>query len=123
MRSPQRLAEAEKHTRFALSVISVLRQLSEHLELPTPSPLVEEVVALARAQRRALRAAHAQLEADPLMAHLLTSRLEYRKAVQRATKSDKRIEELVRSSFFIAQSLSFRGGIDEWRKLLAIYPS
>ncbi len=56
------------------------------------------------------------------MAHLLESRIAYRHAVERATKSDKRIEELVRSSFFIAQSLSFRGGIDDWRKLLAIFP-
>src|SRR5260221_8771634 len=39
-----------------------------------------------------------------------------------ATKSTKRIEDIVRSSFFIAQSLHFRGGIDDWRKLLAIFP-
>ena len=34
----------------------------------------------------------------------------------------KRVEEMVRSSFFIAQSLPFRGGIDDWSKLLAIFP-
>jgi len=66
--------------------------------------------------------AHAQLEADPLLAHLLKSRVAYRRADEHRTKSGKRMEDLVRSTFFVAQSLSFRGDIDDWRKLLAIFP-
>ena len=77
---------------------------------------------LGRAQRRALKAAHIQLEADPLLAHPLKSRMAYRDVDERSGESTKRIEEMVSSSFFIAQSLDFRGGIDDWRKLLAIFP-
>jgi hypothetical protein len=32
------------------------------------------------------------------------------------------MEEVVCSSFFTAQSLRFRGDIDDWRNLLAIFP-
>lgn len=32
------------------------------------------------------------------------------------------MEDSVRSTFFTAQSLNFRGDIDDWRKLLAIFP-
>jgi len=57
---------------------------------------------------------------EPLMARLLKSRISYRHADARGGKSTKRIEEMVCSSFFIAQSLHFRGDIHDWRKLLAI---
>jgi hypothetical protein len=70
-----RLIEAEKQTRQVLNGLSVLRQLGEHLDLPTAPPLLEELLALARAQRRALKATHTQLEADPLLGHLLKSRI------------------------------------------------
>lgn len=116
------LSEAEKQLRLALDAISVLRQLGEHLDLPTTPALVDELVALARAQRRTLRAAHLQLEADPLLAHLLKSRTLYRQADARGGKSTKRLEDTVRSTFFVAQSLNFKAGIDDWRRLLAIFP-
>lgn len=84
--------------------------------------VLEELVALARAQRRTLKAAQTQLEADPLFAHLLKSRSAYRRADEHRTKSGKRMEDLVRSTFFVAQGHQFRGDIDQWRKLLAIFP-
>jgi hypothetical protein len=80
------------------------------------------LVALARAQRRALKAAHTELEADPLLAHLLKSRISYRHVNERSGKSCKPVEKMVRSSFFVAQSREFRGGIKDWRNLLAIFP-
>jgi hypothetical protein len=112
----------KKQTRLVLNGLSVLKQFGEHLDLPTAPALLDELVALARAQCRALRAAHSQLEADPLLAHLLKSRITYRHVDERGGKSGKRVEEMVRSSFFIAQSLHFSGGIDDWRKLLGIFP-
>jgi hypothetical protein len=117
-----RLAQAEKHVRIVAASLSVLRQMNERMNLPTTAEVLDELVALARAQRRTLRAAHAQLEAAPLFAHLLKSRIAYRKADESRTKSGKRMEDLVRSTFFVAQSLGFRGDFGEWRKLLAISP-
>ena len=122
VKPPNRLIEGEKQTRLVLNGLSVLSQLGEHLDLPTTPPLLDELGSLARAQRRTLKAAHTQLEADPLLAHLLKSRISYRHVDERGGKSGKRVEGMVRSSFFIAQSLHFRGGIDDWRKLLAIFP-
>ena len=118
-----RLEEAEKHIRIVAASLSVLRQMNERLVLPTRADVLDELVALARAQRRALKAAHTQLEADPLFSHLLKSRIAYYRADESRSKSGKRMEDLVRSTFFTAQSLRFRGSIDEWRKLLAIFPS
>jgi len=80
-------------------------QLSELLSLPIAKPLLEELLALTRAQRRALMAAHRQLEADPLLAHLLDSRIQYRKEIEHQSKSGRRMEEFGRNSFF----LGFRG--------------
>jgi hypothetical protein len=116
------LIEAEKQACLGLNSLSVLRQISERLDLPISAPLLEELVALTRAQRRALRAAHRQLEADPLLAHLLESRISYRKGDEHRTKSGKRLEEMVRSSFLRAQSIGFHGEIEDWRSLLAIFP-
>jgi len=53
---------------------------------------------------------------------ILKSRIACRRVDERSGKSGKRVEEMVRSSFFIGQSLHFRGGIDDWEKLLAIFP-
>jgi hypothetical protein len=63
-----------------------------------------------------------RLEANPLFVHLLKSRIAYRRADESRTKSGKRMEDLVRSAFFTAQSLRFHGDLDQWRKLLAIFP-
>ena len=122
MQFQNRLIEAEKQTRLVVAGLSILRRLGEHLDLQTAPALIDELVALARAQRRTLKAAQAQLEADPLFAHLLKSRISYHRADESRTKSGKRMEDLVRSTFFVAQSLQFRGDIDQWRKLLAIFP-
>jgi hypothetical protein len=116
------LIDAEKHCRSALQGLSVLCQLSERLSLPIAKPLLEEPLALTRAQRRALKAAHLQLEADPFWAHLLESRVRYRKEVEHPSKSGRRLEEFGRESYFLAQSLGFRGEFHEWRGLLAIIP-
>jgi hypothetical protein len=116
------LIEAEKQACLGLNGLSVLRQISERLDLPISAPLLEELVALTRAQRRTLRAAHRQLEADPLLAHLLESRIAYRKSDEHRTKSGKRLEEMVRSSFIRAQSIGFRWEVEDWRALLAIFP-
>jgi hypothetical protein len=117
-----RLEEAEKHIRIVAASLSVLRQMNERLHLPTTNGVLEELVALARAQRRTLKAAQAQLEADPLFSHLLKSRIAYSRADETRTKLGKRMEELVCSTFFVAQGLRFRGDIHDWRKLLAIFP-
>lgn len=123
MKSSTALIEAEKHARLALNGLSILRQISERLDLPTPGSLLEEFIALARAQRRALRAAHRQLEADLLMAHLLESRVAFRRAdANQKTKSGKRVDEMVMSSFFRARAVGFHGEVEEWRTLLEIYP-
>jgi len=65
----------------------VLWQLSEKLDLPTGPFLIEELVALARAQRRTLCAAHRQLQGHPLLAHLLKSRIAYRQKDEHRTNS------------------------------------
>src|SRR5471030_2591885 len=119
---PPNRRKSKKQTRLVLNGLSVLKQLGEHLDLPTAPALLDELVALARAQRRALKAAHTQLEADPLLAHLLKSRITYRHVDERGGKSGKRVENMLRLSFFLAQSLHFRGGIDDWRKLLGCRP-
>lgn len=92
------------------------------MELPISDALLEELHALARAQRRVLRVAHKQIETDPLLAHLLASRVSYRKADEHRTKSGKHLEHMVHMSFQQAEDLGFRGRINEWRDLLAIYP-
>jgi hypothetical protein len=117
-----RLVEAEKQIRQVVSGLSILRQLSERLNLPVTPTILDELVALGRAQRRALKAAHAQLQGDPLFAHLLKSRIAYYREDEHRTKSGKRLEELVCSTFFTAQGLGFRGDFGDWRKLLAIFP-
>jgi hypothetical protein len=82
-----RLEEAEKHIRIVAASLSMLRQMNERLELPTRTDVLDELVALARAQRRTLKATQAQLEADPLFAHLLKSRIAYyRDGVASVTK-------------------------------------
>jgi hypothetical protein len=106
---------------LALNGLSILRQISERLNLPTAGSLLEEFIALARAQRRTPRAAHRQLEADPLMAHLLESRIVFRRADAHRTKSGKRADEMVMSSFFRARAVGFRGEVEERRALLEIY--
>ena len=122
MQFQNRLVEGEKQVRQVSSGQSILRQLSERLSLPVTPTTFDELVALGRAQRRTLKAAQAQLETDPLFGHLLKSRIAYYRADESRSKSGKRMEDLVRSTFFSAQSLRFRGSIDEWRKLLAIFP-
>ncbi len=117
-----RLSDAEKQTRLALNGVSVLRQLAERIKLPTDNRVFDELVALARAQRRTLQAIHRQLETDPLLAHLLKDRIRFRRADAIRNKSGKRVEELVRASFYKAGSFGFRGDINEWRTLLAVYP-
>jgi hypothetical protein len=107
-----------------LPYVTLLNRLveAEKQVLPVTPTILEELVALGRAQRRALKAAHTQLQDDPLFAHLLKSRIAYYRADENRSKSGKRLEDLVRSTFFTAQSLLFRGDIDDWRKLLAIFP-
>ncbi len=118
--SPPHLQAAEKEIHQVVTSISVLSQLAQYLELPIAASLLEELTALARAQRRVLRAAHIQLEADPLLTHLLKARKSYRHADR--FKSNKRLEDEVCQSFYLAQSVGFQGDIHDWRKLLAIFP-
>jgi len=118
-----KLQEAEKNTLLAMNAISVLRQISERLPIPAGDPLLGELVALSRAQRRTLKAVHRLMEADPLLAVLLQSRVSYRRADEHRTKSGKRLKEMTVSTFFKAQAVGFRGGIEDWRALLGIYPS
>ncbi len=94
------------------------------LQLPIPAgeALLNELVALSRAQRSTLRAVHRLVEDVPLMALLLTSRVAYRRANAHRTKSGKRIEELVVATFYKAQAVGFRGDLNDWRKLLAMFP-
>ena len=50
--------------------LSVLRQMSQRMDLHTDGRLYEEFVAMGRAQRRVLRAVQRRLEADPLLRSL-----------------------------------------------------
>jgi hypothetical protein len=81
--------------------------------------LYEELLALAKAQRRALRAAHRQLEADPLFAHLLKSRIDFRQTNERRALHEKRLGKVVSGTFYFAQSVGFHLAFDDWRKWAA----
>jgi hypothetical protein len=118
--SPPRLVAAQKELQRVTIGLSILGQIGEQLDLPIAASLLEELAVLTRAQRRVLRAAHTQLEADPLLAHLLKARKSYRHADRH--KSPKRKEEEACQSFYLAQSIGFRGDIHDWCKLLAIFP-
>ena len=58
-----------------------------------------------------MRAAH-----DPLASHIFISRRQYRNAND--TKGRKRRETNARLSFDTACELGFRGGLDEWERLM-----
>jgi hypothetical protein len=53
---------------------------------------------------------------DPLASHIFVSRRNYRNVND--TKSGKRREMTARLSFNTACELSFRGGLDEWNRLM-----
>ena len=55
-------------------------------------------------------------EHDPLAAHIFVSRRHYRNVND--TKSGKRREVTARLSFQTACELGFRGGLDEWERLM-----
>jgi hypothetical protein len=55
-------------------------------------------------------------EHDPLASHIFISRRSYRNASD--TKSGKRRETMARLSFGTACDLGFRGGLDEWERLM-----
>jgi hypothetical protein len=55
-------------------------------------------------------------EHDPLASHIFVSRRSYRNAND--TKSGKRRETMARLSFNTACELGFRGGLEEWERLM-----
>jgi hypothetical protein len=55
-------------------------------------------------------------ERAPLASHIFVSRRHYRNAND--TKSGKRRETMARLSFNTACELGFRGGLDEWERLM-----
>ena len=55
-------------------------------------------------------------EHDPLASHIFVSRRYYRKVND--TKRGKRREMTARLSFNTACELGFRGGLDEWERLM-----
>ena len=55
-------------------------------------------------------------EHDPLASHIFVSRRNYRNVND--TKSGKRREMTARLSFNTACELGFRGGLDEWERLM-----
>ena len=55
-------------------------------------------------------------EQDPLASHIFVSRRHYRNVND--TESGKRREMMTRLSFNAACDLGFRGGLDEWERLL-----
>jgi hypothetical protein len=55
-------------------------------------------------------------EQDPLASHIFVSRRNYRNTND--TKSGKRREMTARLSFNTACELGFRGGLDEWNRLM-----
>jgi septal ring factor EnvC (AmiA/AmiB activator) len=55
-------------------------------------------------------------EHDPLASHIFISRRQYRNVND--TKSGKRRETMARLSFNTACELGFRGGLDEWNRLM-----
>ena len=63
------------------------------------------------AELTALKAEH-----DPLASHIFVSRRHYRNVND--IKSGKRREMMARISFNTACELGFRGGLDEWKRLM-----
>lgn len=63
------------------------------------------------AELAAMKAEH-----DPLASHIFVSRRHYRNAND--TKSGKRREINAQLSFNTARELGFRGGLDEWERLM-----
>ena len=60
--------------------------------------------------------AEMKAEHDPPASHIFVSRRHYRNAND--TKSGKRRETMARLSFNTACELGFRGGLDEWERLM-----
>ena len=59
-------------------------------------------------------------ESDPLAVHIFVSRRQYRNMPD--TKSGKRQEMAVRSSWQVACELGFRGSLEEWERLMGAAP-
>jgi hypothetical protein len=57
-----------------------------------------------------------QRDHDPLASHIFVSRRQYRNAHE--TKGGKRREVAARISYNEACALGFRGGFDEWERLM-----
>ena len=81
------------------------RQLHDALEKLTKA--IREVEAVVETMRT---------EQDPLASHIFVSRRQYRNAHD--TKGGKRRETNARLSFDTACELGFRGGLDEWERLM-----
>lgn len=64
--------------------------------------------------------ADAQSKRDRFSALVFRSRVQYRAAVETATKSGKRIERVVRTSYIEAQEMGFRGDFRIWEHLLML---
>jgi hypothetical protein len=72
---------------------------------------LSDAISEVEAALKEMRAEH-----DPLASHIFVSRKQYREVPD--TKSGKRRETLARMTYNEACSLGFRGGFDEWERLM-----
>jgi hypothetical protein len=72
---------------------------------------LSEAISEVEAALKEIRADH-----DPLASHIFASRRQYHEA--RDSKSGRRRETVARMSYNQACSLGFRGGFDEWERLM-----
>ena len=72
---------------------------------------LSEAISEVEATLKEMRAEH-----DPLASHIFASRRQYREAPD--SKSGRRRETVARMSYNEACSLGFRGGFDEWERLM-----
>ena len=72
---------------------------------------LSEAIVDVEAALKEMRAEH-----DPLASHIFAARRQYREAPD--SKSGRRRETVARMSYNDACSLGFRGGFDEWERLM-----
>jgi len=60
----------------------------------------------------------ARARKDPFAAHVYQARQQYRAAVDTSTKSGKRIEMCVQTTYIKAMALGYKGSIRDWQEVL-----
>lgn len=112
---------AEINVQRAQAAITILRQITVLLPVSEENQeLLQEIVALARALRRAILAWQRQYATDPLVGLAFAARKQLRRAEAHRTKSGKSIERLLHNTYVEAERVGFAGSIKDWERLLLI---